>query len=94
MIMTLIGSNNFEITGEYLPYGCHHEHRAPTIGLLRAIQFLLYFFLRRMVAGADFVKHGLTLFPVWVNSNIYYNVWNEITYPFPNFMGATQFTGR
>ena len=32
---------------------------------------------------------GLTLIPAWINSYIRYNVWNEITYPFLNFSGAT-----
>ena len=26
---------------------------------------------------------------VWISNYIYYNVWDEITYPFPNFNGFT-----
>ena len=31
-------------------------------------------------------QHGLTLIPRWIRH--YYNVWEEIAYPFPNFNGA------
>ena len=27
--------------------------------------------------------------PTWINNYIHYNVWDEITYPFLNFNGAT-----
>ena len=33
--------------------------------------------------------HGLTLIPAWISNYIHYNVWDEITYPFLNFNGAT-----
>ena len=36
-----------------------------------------------------FYKHGLTLIPSWIINYIHYNMWDEITYPFPNFNGAT-----
>ena len=32
---------------------------------------------------------GLTLIPAWISNYIHYKVWGEITYPFPNFNGAT-----
>ena len=32
---------------------------------------------------------GLTLIPAWISNYIHYNVWDEITYPFLNFNGAT-----
>ena len=28
---------------------------------------------------------GLSLIPVWISNYIYYNVWDEITFPFPPF---------
>ena len=31
----------------------------------------------------------LTLIPAWISNYIHYNVWDEITYPFLNFNGAT-----
>ena len=34
-------------------------------------------------------QHGLTLIPVWISKYIHYTVWGEITFPFPNFNGAT-----
>ena len=30
-----------------------------------------------------FYKHGLTLIPTWINNRIHYEVWDEITHPFP-----------
>ena len=36
-----------------------------------------------------FYWHGLTLIPAWVSNYIHYKVWDETTYPFPNFNGAT-----
>ena len=36
-----------------------------------------------------FYWHGLTLIPVWISNYIHQNVWDPITYPFPNFNGAT-----
>ena len=34
-----------------------------------------------------FYLHGLTLIPAWINNDIHYKVWDEITYPFLNFNG-------
>ena len=33
--------------------------------------------------------YNLALIPAWMRNYIHYNVWDEITYPFPNFNGAT-----
>ena len=30
-----------------------------------------------------------TLIPAWISNYIHYKVWDEITYPFLNFNGAT-----
>ena len=38
--------------------------------------------------GASFTKNGLTLTPVWISNYIRYKVWDEITYPFTNFIGT------
>ena len=35
----------------------------------------------------SFYQHGLTLLPAWINNYINYEMWYEITYPFPNFIG-------
>ena len=39
--------------------------------------------------SGPFYQHGLTLIPAWISNYIHYNVWDEITYPFLNFNGAT-----
>ena len=36
-----------------------------------------------------YTKHGLTLIPAQISNYLHYKVWDEITYPFPNFNGAT-----
>ena len=36
-----------------------------------------------------FYSHSLTLIPSWTINDIHYKVWDEITYPFLNFNGAT-----
>ena len=41
------------------------------------------------ILWAPFYYHGLTLIPAWISNYIHYNVWDEITYPFLNFNGAT-----
>ena len=40
-------------------------------------------------ACGPFYLHGLTLIPVWISNHTHYKVWDEITYPFINFNGAT-----
>ena len=49
------------------------------------------------MAGGGLVPEGakapaamvLTLIPAWISNYIHYKVWDEITYPFLNFNGAT-----
>ena len=41
------------------------------------------------ITGPSFFKHGLTLIPAWISNYILYKGWDEITYPFLNFNGAT-----
>ena len=36
-----------------------------------------------------FYWHSLTLIPAWISNHTYHWMWDEITYPFPNFNGAT-----
>ena len=36
-----------------------------------------------------FYYHGLTLIPAWITNHLPGKVWDEITYPFLNFNGAT-----
>ena len=40
-------------------------------------------------SSGPFYKHGLTLIPAWISNHIHFKMWNEITYPFLNFNGAT-----
>ena len=34
-----------------------------------------------------FYQHGSILIPAWISNYIEHKVWDEITYPFPNFNG-------
>ena len=36
-----------------------------------------------------FYQHGLTLIPAWMSNHMTSKVWDEITFPFLNFNGAT-----
>ena len=36
-----------------------------------------------------FYWHGSKSIPAWISNYIHYKVWDKITYPFPNFNGAT-----
>ena len=40
-------------------------------------------------AFSPFYYHGLTLIPAWICNHIHYKMWDEITYQFLNFNGAT-----
>ena len=42
-----------------------------------------------MITRGPFYYHGLTLIPAWISNYIHYKLWDEITYPFLNFNGAT-----
>ena len=44
--------------------------------------------LFKLSTGAHFTD-GLTLIPAWISKCIRYTVWDQITYPFPDFNGAT-----
>ena len=46
-------------------------------------------FLCNKTPGAPFYYYGLTLIPAWINNCVHYILWSEITYPFPNSIGAT-----
>ena len=41
------------------------------------------------ITSGPFYYRGLTLIPAWISNYIHYEVWDEITYPFLNFNGAT-----
>ena len=46
-------------------------------------------FSQSISISGPFHYHGLTLIPAWINNNIHYKVWDEITYLFKTFSGAT-----
>ena len=46
-------------------------------------------FIFLLALAGFFFKHGLTLIPAWISNYTHYNMWDEITYPFLNFNGAT-----
>ena len=41
-----------------------------------------------VIAGTPFINRSI-LISAQISSNIHYNMWDEITYPFPNFNGCT-----
>ena len=40
-------------------------------------------------ARGPFYQHGVSVIPPWISDYIHYKVWDEFTYPFTNFTGAT-----
>ena len=46
-------------------------------------------FSQNISTSGPFHYHGLTLFPACIDNHIHYKVWDEITYPFKHFNGAT-----
>ena len=42
-----------------------------------------------IISSGPFYWHGWTLTPAWIKYYIHYQMLDEITYPFPNFNGAT-----
>ena len=36
-----------------------------------------------------FYKHGLSLIRAWISNRTHHKMWDDISYPFPNFDGAT-----
>ena len=54
------------------------------ISLWQGFKFLIWFYIPPIML--DLL---LTLIPAWISNSIHYKMWNEITFPFPNFNGAT-----
>ena len=46
-------------------------------------------YAQNIILKWPFYYHGLTLIPAWISNYTLYNVWDEITNPFPNYNGAT-----
>ena len=53
----------------------------------RSPQYL--FISKKTPALGPFYWHGLTLITAWISNHMLSNLWDEITFPFSNFNGAT-----
>ena len=42
-----------------------------------------------LITRGPFYLHRLILIPTWISNYIQYEVWDEITYPFPKLNGTT-----
>ena len=69
----------------------HHHHHMPLIGISSYRWGLVFNSCQRSVFNgqAPFYYHWVHLIPAWISNHTYYKECNEITYPFPNFNGAT-----
>ena len=61
---------------------------------LTVLNFAVRVFFFRFVVDVrplwdPFHWYGLTSIPAWISDYIHYIMWNEITYPIPNFNGVT-----
>ena len=50
---------------------------------------ILFCFVFQWITRGPFHYHGLAIIPAYIGYHTHYKVWVEITYPFPNFSGAT-----
>ena len=53
------------------------------------ISVVLFYCSNNKISSGLFYLHGLTLISTWMIYYIHYKVWNQITYAFLNFNGAT-----
>ena len=58
-------------------------HSDTTIQVPDLVDAVLY------VIWGPFYLHGLTLIPAWIRNHMPSKMWDEITYPLPNFNGFT-----
>ena len=63
----------------------HQFYLSRTSSLLRLLTYMSNYCISR----GPFYKHGFTSIPTWISNYIHYKMWNEITYPLPNFNGCT-----
>ena len=59
-------------------------HLSRTSSLLKLFTYMFEHYIHR----GPFYKHKFTSIPTWISNYIYYKMWNEITYPLPNFSGC------
>ena len=52
-------------------------------------ELITHYSIATVVTRAPFHKHCINLIPTWINNYMISKVWDEITYPFQNFNGAT-----
>ena len=69
------------------------SHRSETIrsteGTKRGDLFLAWPLELMNCVLCPLYLHGLTLIPAWIRNHMPSKMWDEITYPFPNFNGST-----
>ena len=51
--------------------------------------FALIAVMHLLATWGPFYWHDLSLIPAWISNCIHYKVWDEFTYSFLNFNGAT-----
>ena len=81
---SLILSPRYNDIGDTLPQLVQHT-------VIQDSKHTTWYFICLTSSGSDhgpLYHHELTLTPAWLSNHANSKVWNEITYPFPNFNGV------
>ena len=75
---------------------CYLTNHLPKVLEFHKSHLMLHYYFKNhspkiigLLSGTAYTISVLTLIPAWISNYIHYKVWDEITYPFLNFNGAT-----
>ena len=88
-VASTINTEHKQPLKEYIEFGENHSKQPRyLIPLLAINNFTVIDFLLTDSPG-DLLPMWINFNPTWMSNYIHYEVWYEITYPFPNFNDAT-----
>ena len=93
-LKTKITCFQFLIYGRKYQYPCYEwtltRNYRPDLFIYQIV-FIIYILdkVSKSIVQVSWGSHGLTLMSAWIRNHMPSKVWDEITYPFPNFNGCT-----
>ena len=78
-----------KISLNFFPKALSDNNRWNRILRTLSIQMVWLVCFISLYSWGPFYQHGLTSIPEWISNHMPNKVWDEITYPFPNFNGGT-----
>ena len=94
--VTGLCAGNSPVTGEFPAQMASNAENVPIDDVIMILLFLttqrtVLYRSCRTTADVQLATEapGLTLIPAWISNYIHHNMWDEITYSFPNFNGCT-----